>query len=509
MEPESLDASPAPPADSHPAGEPGPTSEPLARRLHPATLLFDVGRRFVSMAFYAVAVLWFAASRQQAWYLFFLVPPIVNALVRYVSFRYTMTGDHLVLREGLISRNVRHVPYARVQNIDTLQGPFHRLLGVVEVRLETAAGKEPEAVFQVISSAQLAELRAHVFGARPGAPAVPAGPAADPAFFRMRSADVLLFGLFSQRGLVYLGGAFVLVRELADFFDAEARVSQGLETLERESATLSTWIWVAAALALFLCLQLATVAWAWLTLHGFRLARVGEDLRTTCGLLTRQSASLPRGRVQVLEVREGWLARQLGRCSIRVASAGADSTGSGQVARKWLVPLCARTELERVLAEVQPEARLAELEWVALPARARRRLFVRGLLAWGLLAALVAALAWPLGLLAAPLALVAAWVLAGVRHRRLAFALTAEAIFLRDGLLARRILCVRYGKVQSVALGRSPLDRRARMARLRLDTAGVSKDGLHFVLPMLDLRQALRLVRRIRAEAAQAEFRWG
>lgn len=488
--------------------ESAPRSGAITRRLHPATLLFDVGRRFLSMAFYAVAVLWFAASRQQAWYLIFLVPPIVNALVRYVSFRYSLEADHLVLRQGVISRNVRHVPYARVQNLDTLQGPFHRLLGVVEVRLETAAGKEPEAVFQVISSAELAELRAHVFGARSEGRVEAAGSGADPAFFRMRTPDVLLFGLFSQRGLVYLGGAFVVLRELAEFFDAEARVNEGLETLERESAGLSTWTWVVAALGILLFLQFATVVWAWLTLYGFRLERIGEDLRTTCGLLTRQSASLPRGRVQALEVREGWLARRLGRCSIRVASAGADSTGSGQVARKWLVPLCARAELTRVLAEVQPEARLEELTWESLPRRARRRLFVRALFLWVPLAALVAALAWPVGLCAVPAALAVAWILAGLRYRRLGFALSSEAIFLRDGLLARRIVCVRFSKVQSVELARSPLDRRARMARLRLDTAGVSKDGLHFRLSLLDLRQALRLLRRVRSEAARAEFRW-
>lgn len=482
--------------------------EPLTRRLHPATLLFDVGRRILSLAFYAVAVLWFAASRQESWYLFFLVPPLVNALVRYVSFRYTMTADHLVVREGLLVKNVRHVPYARVQNLDTLQGPLHRLLGVVEVRLETAAGKEPEAIFQVISSAQLEELRLRIFGARP-APAAESSEAPGAAFFRMGAGDVLLFGLLSQRGLVYLGGALVVLREFSGLFDAEQRVKTGLETLERESVTVSPLAWVAVGVGLLLLLQLATMAWAWLTLHGFRLERVGEDLRTTCGLFTRQTASLPRGRVQVLEVREGWLARLCGRAQVRVASAGGDSTGSGQVARKWLVPLCPRAELERLLGEVQPEARLEGLAWRALPARARRRLFVRELLKWLPLAGLVAWRLWPLGLASVPCALFLSGLLAHLRHARLGYALAPGAVFLREGLLTRRILCVRFEKVQSLELVRTPLDRRARMARLRLDTAGVTGDGLRFDLGFLDLREAVRLMREIRADAARAQFRWG
>jgi putative membrane protein len=133
---------------------------------------------------------------------------------------------------------------------------------------------------------------------------------------------------------------------------------------------------------------------------------------------------------------------------------------------------------------------------------------VRALFLWGTLAVLVAVLAWPFGLLAVPVALALAWGLAGLRYRRLGFALSRDAIYMRDGLLSRRILCVRFSKVQSVALTRSPLDRRAGMARLLLDTAGVSRDGLHFLLPLLDLRQAVRLLRRVRGEAARAEFRW-
>lgn len=480
--------------------------EVRTRRLHPATLLFDVGRRMLSLAFYAVAVLWFASRRQEGWYLLFLVPPLVNALVRYVSFRYTMTADHLVVREGVLVKSVRHVPYARVQNLDTLQGPLHRLLGVVEVRLETAAGKEPEAVFQVISSAQLEELRERIFGARPQAD-VAAERAPEAAFFRMRTGDVLLFGLLSQRGLVYLGGALVVLREFSDLF-AEERLRTGLETLERSSSTVSPLAWVVLAAALLVLLQLATMSWAWLTLHGFRIERVGEDLRTTCGLLTRQSASLPRGRIQVLEVRAGWLARLFGRAQVRVATAGGDSTGSGQVARKWLVPLCPRAELERLLGEVQPEARFADLTWRPLPVRARRRLLVRELLKWLPLAALVAWRFWPLGLVAVPLALALAVLLARLRHARLGFALAPGAVFLREGVLTRRVLCVRLEKVQAIELARSPLDRRARMARLRLDTAGATGDGLRFDLALLDLGEALRLMRAIRSDAARAEFRW-
>jgi putative membrane protein len=480
-----------------------------AHRLHPSTLVFDVGRRFASFAFVGIAALFFAARRAELWYLAFLLPPVVQALLRYVSFRYTFTPEHLVIREGVLVRSVRHVPYGRVQNIDTLQGPLHRLLDVVEVRLETAAGSEPEALFRVITSAQLAELRARVFGARApveGAEAQAEAPPARP-FFRMSTVDVLLFGLLMQRGLVLAGGAIVALRELASWGDLEERLAPRIEGLSRDAEGLGPIAWIALGLALFLLLQLGSLAWAMITLHGFRIERRGEDLRTTCGLLTRQSASLPRSRVQFLEVRATPLQRLGRRVSVRALSAGGDSTEASQMARKWLVPLARRAALDGILAEVQPEAEGFHVAWQGVHARARRRLFWR----WLLVLEAVAALFWmhsvAAGAVASALAAVLAFLCARQRARTLAWSLGPRAIFVRDGILGRRLTCVRFEKVQSISLRRSPLDRRAGMAHLSVDTAAAHGE-LRLVVPFLGLRTASRLVRHLQREAAAVPFRW-
>ena len=484
-----------------------------ARALHPATLLFDVGQRFASLAIWSVTVVLFAASSEERWYLLFLLPPLVQALIRYVSFRYAFGADQLVIRSGVLVKSVRHVPYARVQNIDTVQGPLHRVLGVVEVRLETAAGSEPEAVFRVITSAQLAELRARVFGASARSELAPARSADDAfahegPFFRMSDGDVLLFGLLSQRGLVLVGGALLAARELLPRAELEQRVDHGLELVSREAGGLGTWSWVALGVAVFLLLQLGSMLWALLTLHGFQIQRTGEDLRTTCGLLTRQSASLPRSRVQFLDVHQSPLKRLLGRASVRALSAGADSTRETQVTRKWLVPLCRREELDGLLSEVQPEARFDALEWRRVHPRAARRMFVK----WTIVFQLVALLFWLksawVGLGLSLLGLALAVALCRLRAGALGWAVGERAVFLRDGLLGRRLACVRFEKIQSISLAQTPFDRRARMARLTIDTAGSSKSELRFVVPFLGVGTARRLMRVLRREAAAVDFEW-
>ncbi len=147
-------------------------------RLHPASLPLELVRRIGRFGFLALVALFLAARSEEVAFLFMLLLPIVGAVLRYATFRYELASDRLVVREGLFVKQVRQIPYARIQNLDTTENVLHRALGVVEVTVQTASGKEPEAVFQVISRARLEELRAAVTEGRThAAPATNASPA--------------------------------------------------------------------------------------------------------------------------------------------------------------------------------------------------------------------------------------------------------------------------------------------------------------------------------------------
>ena len=495
-----------------------PERETPFRRLHPLSPLFEVARSFLSLVLPGLIVLLLASGdRSEAWYMLAFVPAVGVSLLRYLTLRYRLTADHVVLREGLVFRKVRHIPYTRIQNIDTVQNPVHRMLGVAEVVLQTAGGQEPEATLRVLSVARLAEIRAGVFADRHGAGRVPERPGEElsptaeaerrrsTAFFRMRPIDVVLFGLLSQRGIALLGGIGYAVYE----FGLLERIKDwtGLNAA-RLSALAPFWILASAVIVLLLLLQAITIAWAFLTLHDFQIVRQDDDLSTTCGLWTHQSATLPRHRIQFVSVRESLLQRLAGRMQLRVLTAGGAQAGEkSQISRRFLVPLVEPERLESILDEVQPAVSFAGLAWSPVHPKARRRLFFR----WSILFAIpIAYVGFRLPWLGAALALPAlglAALLARSRARRLAIAVTDQAVYLRDGVLTHVRSAVRFGKIQSVSLRQTPFDRRHRMATLRVDTAGTS-DDLAFSVPYLPLRTARRLMRRLRREAASVAFRW-
>lgn len=60
--------------------------------------------------------------------------------LRYIRWRYELRPDFLELKYGIIWRKHVVVPFIRVQNTDTKQGPVLRAFGLASVTVSTAAG---------------------------------------------------------------------------------------------------------------------------------------------------------------------------------------------------------------------------------------------------------------------------------------------------------------------------------------------------------------------------------
>lgn len=64
----------------------------------------------------------------------------VQAVVSYRTWRYAIRTDEVDLQHGLITKRRQLVPMARIQHVDTRQGPLERRYGLATVLFFTAAG---------------------------------------------------------------------------------------------------------------------------------------------------------------------------------------------------------------------------------------------------------------------------------------------------------------------------------------------------------------------------------
>lgn len=494
---------------------------PSEHRLHPLSILFQLLGQIRALIVPALLVFFGARSTGLDWEVWgpvLLVPYAAAGVLRYVTFRYRYDATEFVIRWGLVVRRERHIPYARIQNIDAVETLLHRLLGVVDVRLQTAAGSEPEAVLSVLPAASVAEMRRQVF-ARAGRrdhEGTPDASAPAPApLLALSARDLIVYGFIENRGMVIVAAAAgllwdvgVLDRVMPRLFGEEA-ARRIAETLARETGLplRRLLMMLAAVLAVLLLIRVLSMGWALVRLHGFTLTRAGEDLQVRFGLLTRVSATVPLGRVQAVTIREGPWHRLLGRASVRVTTAGGSSGEAASVQREWIAPILRRERLAGLTAEILPHLDLAAIGWQEVDPRAVRRRFRAWLVFSGLVsAALAPRLGWWTLLVAAALVAWSAFV-ARRQIANLGWTTTDQAVAFRRGWIWRVTTITPLSRIQAVAQHESPFDRRYRMARVRVDTAGAS-EAFRVDVPYLAREVATALHGRLAAAAAETAFRW-
>lgn len=485
------------------------------RRLHPFSWLFVLLTQLRQVIVPLLVLL--VLGRGEWWELMAVVGAAALALYSLVysfGFRYRLEADELIVREGIFDRTERHIPYARVQNIVQKRNPLHRVFGVSELRLESAGGAKPEAVMSVIPLADALRieriLRAHgpdVDTEDAATPvAVDGAPSASPILLRLPVPELLRLGLVTNRGWVVIGAGFAALWQVVPEERGVARsawrlveplIGRGAEYIPGPLAFV-----VSAALFLLVAMvavKLLSLLMAVVDFHAFTLERRGERVRTEAGLLTRRVASARRDKVQRLLYAEGWLMRRMGRQALSCEVAGglvAANEDAGARLR-WLAPIARPADIERIADDVAAGLLPARMDWQPLHPRAWRRMFNASAFWWSVIALplLVAFGPWVL----AGWALLVGWTFVESRAaaRFGGWAFDGEVFAVRGGWLTRRWTLARIGRGQSVSLVSTPLDRRAGMASVAMDTAGVRPGSFKLRVDYLATDQARALHRAL------------
>jgi putative membrane protein len=526
---------------------------PSELRLHPLSVLFGLSKSLKQFALPGLAVVVFGrpsvgpseafggtAGALETWLTLLLIPAALHSVARYLSYRIEYHDTEMIVRSGLLFRNERHVPYARIQNVEAVRNVFHRITGMVEIRVETASGREPEAVITVVPLAALDDMRSRVASHRaahdvriqPNADAAaenasldatePSGPPTE-TLLRLTLRDLLLVGFIENRGLVIIGAIYGVLWELGPMARFWSRVSDqgsyGSGMVRDTFQQLSDGQWpaperlavIAAGLVgLLVFVRLVSMGWALVTLHGFRLDRRGDDLRSEYGLLTRVTSSIPLARIQTVTVRRTVWHRFTGRVSVRVETAGGLAPGAqgATVERQWVAPLLPASELPAFLARLVPGVSLDRIAWQGVHPRAFRRAVKPALLLAVLFTAGLSLLIGTRSLFVLPLLAAASSFAAwrGVKH--LGWAADDDVVVFRSGWLSRALTLTPTAKIQVVSCRQSPFDRRTQMARVRVDTAGAGALSHRIDIPYLPRETAALLHAHLSDRAASTAFRW-
>jgi putative membrane protein len=325
--------------------DPAPSSEGW-RRLHPYSPVARIGRLVPALAFlFLVSTVHSKAENSTAETDYLVIITLLSALYGYVHWmvtRWRFEGDTLRIETGLIRKDSRRLPLARIQAVDIVRPLLARMLGVSELRVRLAGSGSTDGRLAYLAAAEAAELRLVLLAGH-------------------RENDS---ALSSNTGLPMAGvttgrllGSVLLSLVSIILISTVACLAVLDEFEPRTAATL------AGFLAVYL-LSFAGVVWRRLSgQYGFVAVEGPEGVRIRRGLLQTISETVPYGRIQAVRQVEPLLWRPFGWCRLEVDVAGAtarNQRGEGtSVVRKAILPVGSQQDawhlLARLLGAPDPE----------------------------------------------------------------------------------------------------------------------------------------------------------
>jgi putative membrane protein len=381
------------------------------------------------------------------------------ALLWWRRFTYRVTADRLELRSGIVNRRTRVVSLERVRGVDVTAPFLHRLLGLVKVEIEAAAGGgDAELSLPAVSRADAEALRERLLAG----PAVEAGDELPAPLYRATAPLLAIGGLTSGRYLFAPAALVGLLFNIADDLPG-GLVERATDAVAERLPTDPVGIG-ASLVAGFALVLVFAAAGALLVDWDFVLRAEGERFTAERGLFTRRAVSIDRERIRGLDVRDSLLRRTFGLAAVTAVAAGVRRSGG----RTTLAPVLRAGSALPMLHSVDTHAPDPWVELDVHPRAARARRLTRALPAPALVTVVALALGWWSVAVISIVLTVAAVPLALDRYRQLGHRFERQRLAVREGSLQRRWTELDPAGIVSFDLRRSPTQTRARVATLVL-----------------------------------------
>ncbi|KHF27960.1 Bacterial membrane flanked domain protein [Anoxybacillus sp. BCO1] len=188
------------------------------KRLHPIAIVIYIVKRLKQGPFLALALL-LAIKKKTGdpfvdWMplFLFLFYAMLAGYMSWRRFTYRLQENDMYIEQGIFVKKKRYIPFDRIQGISHSSGVLQRLVGVVQVHIETAGRQmdEPEVILSAVSIEEAKQIERAVHHKKRENIFIEIEDKTD-AIFTLRFRDVLFLSITS-------GGAFGVIAAIGAFF---------------------------------------------------------------------------------------------------------------------------------------------------------------------------------------------------------------------------------------------------------------------------------------------------
>lgn len=432
---------------------------------------------------------------------FLLFGLLLAAFLTYVRFRYRVSDDVLVVREGVFRVVQTDVPWSQVRAINIRRKPVERLANLATISVDTAGTSKAEIQIPALRLALAQSLRDKATNLSSDSAKEADRDMPTHALYRMSTKDLLLASLCSSGAMAIVAGCIVfgslflfcsllsglnLDPAMYQVNSAVQFVTQGMsrvfeqfqsvyltifEAVEQITGIALTRSWFSMLLGTIgllivavLVFFLATFVFCFTSNFNLHLQRRKDDLSISRGLLTTRHSSLSPKKIQNISLRMNFreVLFQIGELTARQSTSGRD--------HRLVIPSCPAHIRQQVRDEVfgSVRSRLKLEPHASEITRISPIYFLQVFFNHMIAMFIVGATTWFLFLLSGNSPTLTLWLLfwipcsltvATIRWRKAGYACDSEMILSKQGLLGYKLTMGRLGKVQRTSIKQNAIQR--------------------------------------------------
>lgn len=454
-------------------------------KIHPLTILIELSRiiKRLLFAFIFVIISLFTGGSAESNMEFFAtglgVIVVIPAVIRYFTFGYSVSKGNLLIKSGLVTKNNRTIPLSRIQNINLSRSLLHRMLGLVDLDIETASGSKAEASISALTEEQAKILRAQLLQQTPKLTSVIHEERNKKLIYKPSFYELFLAGASENRLaaiLAALAGLNIFGQgAMEDLIEKQGKNFLNLQAISKNAILLGI-----AAFAIMLFIGwITSIVSTFFKYYGFELTdEEGGRVKRSYGLFQHVENVLLLKRIQTAVFQQNIIQKWLKICKLFVSTAGQmghnkkSEDGTVQTLdTPVLTPVLKIDSFPTLLNLVLPQFNPNNEEKIRIPKQTIWRHTRSGILtAIVLTVPTIFFIKWWAIAVFFGLLLLSAF--SGLLHHKIAyFAQTNDIVTTAFGWFTFRKFFLPTSKVQAITVRQSPAQRRLGLASLDLASA--------------------------------------
>ncbi|ANU26424.1 PH domain-containing protein [Planococcus versutus] len=394
---------------------------------------------------------------------------LVTGIIKWKRFVYWFEDGELRIEYGLFVKKKRYIPFERIQSLNYTEGIFHRPLGLVKVKVETAgSGKigQAEAELTAISREDADRIENEMEKAKHQLPvkgALVMGPAeyveltkkTTKSLYHMSIKELLILATTSGGIGVVISAVLIFLSQFSEFIPYDA--------VYEEVVSFLRFGLLIVVLTIFFVLLIAWIISVVMTVfanYQFTIQYDEDHIYISRGLLEKKKVSIPLKRVQGIKISQNPVRQLFGYATVVVESAGGTVGDKDEKIR--LFPLVKNKRMLPMLTELFPEF-VWSPKLVKAPKRSVHFFYRLSLVWWSPVFAAVGYFFYPYGLLV--LLIIPLVIGIGVwQHRTVGYALDEKQLTMQFRGLGKHCYFMLKKRVQVVQITQSYFQRRKGIA---------------------------------------------